>query len=580
MNNNYNNLDTSKLNYVVYCRKSSEGEDKQVQSLDTQIRELQEHAERNKLNIVKIISESKSAFKVGREGFNEMMSLIKSGKANAVLVIRANRISRNPIDAGYVISLMDEKKLLYIRTPNSTCYTSSSTDKMMIALELIFSKKDSDDKGDMVKEGQKTKALKGYPHGLASLGFLNDKTEEKGNRKWLVDDTRLKSIKTLLDMFLTGTYSAGKLYKYAVGELKLTTVKRKKTGGELIVLSRIYEILKDPIYAGFFFYGGVRYELEPKLPRLITEAQHQKIKQILAKKNIPKTQHHLTTYSGFISSEVGDFVGQDVKFQVICDCKLKFAYKHKTNCPKCGIDIDKMENPKYLGYVHYYNVKKKKAGLSCNTISDESITMEMINLFVGNLSFSEDVVSWSKKYIHEMKERELSHKILVNQRKEERKAEYQDKKAKSRAMFRDGKFSEEEYNEDISLLDRDYSDVNEITEQVDWYSRLMEIVDVSSRIATVLKSDNVQAKRSIISALGSNLVWDDKNLLIINKEEIDTIINGVKMVKSAYPMFEPKDYVVNKGSKEKTEPLDPAFSCLLPTYLLYRNDENVPTCKK
>ena len=71
---------------------------------------------------------------MGREGFNEMMSLIKSGKANAVLVIRANRISRNPIDAGYVISLMDEKKLLYIRTPNSTCYTSSSTDNLYAPL--------------------------------------------------------------------------------------------------------------------------------------------------------------------------------------------------------------------------------------------------------------------------------------------------------------------------------------------------------------------------------------------------------------------------------------------------------------
>ena len=102
--NNYNNLDTSKLKYVAYCRKSSEGEDKQIQSLPTQIREIGEHAKRNKLNIVETISESKSAFTIGRGGFNEMMKLIESGKANAILVIRANRISRNPIDAGNIIS--------------------------------------------------------------------------------------------------------------------------------------------------------------------------------------------------------------------------------------------------------------------------------------------------------------------------------------------------------------------------------------------------------------------------------------------------------------------------------------------
>ena len=290
----YNNLDTSKLNYIIYCRKSSEGEDKQVQSLETQLRELKEHAEKHGLNVIEIISESKSAHSTGRTGFDRMMELIRTGKANAILVIRANRISRNPIDAGYVISLMDEKKLLYIKTPNSTCYTTSSTDKMMIALELIFSKKDSDDKGDMVKEGQKTKALKGFPHGVATLGFLNDKSEEKGNRKWLVDKTRLNSIKILLEMFLTGTYSAGKLHKYAVEVLKLTTVKRKKLGGELITMSRIYDILKDPIYAGFFFYDGERYELDKSLPRLITEEQHIRIKNILARKNIPKTKTHET----------------------------------------------------------------------------------------------------------------------------------------------------------------------------------------------------------------------------------------------------------------------------------------------
>ncbi len=560
----YKNLDTSKLNYIIYCRRSSEeGEDKQVQSLETQLRELTEHAKKNNLKIVDIISESKSAFKVGREGFDKMMNLIRTGKADALLVIRANRISRNPIDAGYVISLMDEKRLLYIRTPNSTCYTSSSSDKMMIAFELIFSKKDSDDKGDMVKEGQKTKALKGLPHGIASLGFLNDKTEEKGNRKWMVDKPRLEAIKILMDMFLTGTYSAGKLHKYAVNDLKLTTVKRKKIGGELIAFSRIYTILKDPIYAGFFFYGGERYELDKSLPRLITEAQHIKIKNILAKKNIPKIKHHKTTYSGFITSDKNEFVGQDVKFQVICDCKKKFAYSSKTECPFCGVKIDKMENPKYLEYILHYNVKKKKAFERYKTISEEKIKEEIFKSIVNNLSFSEDIVKWSKKYIHEMKERELSEKITISQRKNERKVEFENKKAKLRSMYRDGKFTESEYEEDCTRLETEYADTNKNLEGVDWYSRLMEITDITESIATVLNSDDVEAKRRLLARLSSNLIWDEENLSIINQKEINALINGVKRLKSIYPKFEPKNYVVNKGSNEKTSEFSPVFSSLL-----------------
>jgi len=66
------------------------------------------------------------------------------------------------------------------------------------------------------------------------------------------------------------------------------------------------------------------------------------------------------------------------------------------------------------------------------------------DLFISNIAFSDTVVEWSKKYIHEMKAKEVSEKILINQRKEERKAEYQEKKARTRAMLRDGKFTQEE----------------------------------------------------------------------------------------------------------------------------------------
>ena len=33
-------------------------------------------------------------------------------------------------------------------------------------------------------------------------------------------------------------------------------------------------------------------------------------------------------------------MGVDVKFQLICDCKNKFAYRDKTHCPVCGISIE------------------------------------------------------------------------------------------------------------------------------------------------------------------------------------------------------------------------------------------------
>ncbi len=560
---NYKDINTSELNYVVYCRKSSEGEDKQIQSLETQLRELGEHAQRNNLKIVKVISESKSAFKVGRDGFNEMMNLIKSGQANAVLVIRANRISRNPIDAGYVISLMDEKKLLYIRTPHSTCYTASSSDKMMLAFELIVSKKDSDDKGDMVKEGLKSKALKGIPNGVATLGFLNDKTEEKGNRNWKVDEQRLWKIQKLFELFLTGTYSAGKLYLYAIRELKLNTVERKRSGGALIVISRIYDILKDPVYAGFFFQGGERYKLDTKLPRIITESQRDKVLQILSKRNIPKVQNHQATYSGFIQSDKNDFMGQDVKFQLICDCKNKFSYRNKECCPECDKKIDNLENPKYLIKSYYYNVRKKKSKISYKSIEESLITSKLKNYMDENLTFSNSLLDWSRKHIHELKDKEVSENILRKQDKERRKVEFEQKKRRMREMLRDQKVTDLEYKTDLEALISQYEDTNEKTEDVDWYSEMMEITDLIEEDKKVIENGTLEAKRSLLSRLGSNLVWNDEKLNIYSRKSINTLVEGIKGIKSQFPKFEPKNYVVDKSSNEKTDEFSPAFSMML-----------------
>lgn len=559
-----NNLDTSKLNYIMYCRKSSESEDKQVQSLDTQYRELTEYAKKNNLNIVKIIQESKSAFSVGRDGFNEMINSIKNKEANAILVVRANRISRNSMDSAETITLMDEKKLLYVRTPSSSCYTCFGNDKFMLGLEFIVSKKDSDDKGDSVIEGQTTKALKGYPHGVATLGFLNDKSEEKGNRKWLVDEDRIWKIEKLLKMFLTGTWSAGKLHRYAVNDLKLTTVKRRHTGGGFITLSRIYEILTDSIYAGFFYYGGERYELNKDLPRLITEAEHNKIKQLLARNNIPKTQHHDTPYAGFIKSDKGESMGVDVKFQLICDCKNKFAYRDKTHCPACGISIEEMENPKYLHKIYYYNVPKKKNQEKYKSVEINTIENQLKDLIENHLNFSDDLINWSKKYIYELRDKEVSEKVKMDKDREIRKEEYEIKKSKLRALLRDGKINDEEYDFDLKQLDKEYSDIKIENQNKNWFKGMTDILKIAEESKDIFNPESdIRAKKEILVKLGSNLVWNEEKLFIFNRKEIDILINGVKEAKAKNTKFEPKLNFDLQGLNEKTEPLNPVFSTML-----------------
>lgn len=83
------------IKYCLYARKSTEQEEKQILSIDSQIKEMLQIAEREGLNIVETKRESHSAKDSGqRDTFNEMVADIRSGKFNAILTWAPDRLSR------------------------------------------------------------------------------------------------------------------------------------------------------------------------------------------------------------------------------------------------------------------------------------------------------------------------------------------------------------------------------------------------------------------------------------------------------------------------------------------------------
>ncbi len=86
--------------YFIYCRKSSEDEERQILSIEAQLAELREFAKQNNLFVVKEYYESKTAKEPGREVFNFMMSEIEKGNASGILAWNPDRLARNSIDGG------------------------------------------------------------------------------------------------------------------------------------------------------------------------------------------------------------------------------------------------------------------------------------------------------------------------------------------------------------------------------------------------------------------------------------------------------------------------------------------------
>lgn len=71
--------------FFFYARKSTDEADRQVLSIEAQLTEVREYAQKESLAIVKEFIETKSAKQPGREIFEKMLAGIENGEANGIL---------------------------------------------------------------------------------------------------------------------------------------------------------------------------------------------------------------------------------------------------------------------------------------------------------------------------------------------------------------------------------------------------------------------------------------------------------------------------------------------------------------
>ena len=131
-------------------------------------------------------------------------------------------------------------------------------------------------------------------------------------------------------------------------------------------------------------------------------------------------------------------------------------------------------------------------------------------------------------------------------------------------MLRDEQITDEEYKADIIELNLEYGTVDKKRSQPDWFKEMNEIVDLTLCAKEIFDSDDIEEKRVVMSKLGSNLVWNEKELNVYNRKSIQKLIDGIKSIKQKHGEFEPKNFLANKGQKEKTELVNSVFSTMLP----------------
>ena len=127
------------MKYFIYCRKSSEEEDRQVLSIDAQLRELKEFAIKEKLTVVKVFTEAMTAKAPGRIVFNQMLQALRDGQADGIIAWNPDRLARNSKDGGEIIYLTDQGFIKDLRFP-TYFYDDSPHGKFNLSLAFGFSK--------------------------------------------------------------------------------------------------------------------------------------------------------------------------------------------------------------------------------------------------------------------------------------------------------------------------------------------------------------------------------------------------------------------------------------------------------
>jgi DNA invertase Pin-like site-specific DNA recombinase len=344
-------MEQEQIKYCLYARKSTEQEDKQALSIESQVKEMQVLAEREKLYIAEIKRESHSSKEVGqRPIYNEMINEIKQGKFTGILTWAPDRLSRNAGDLGAVVDLMDQKHLIEIRTYGQK-FTNNPNEKFLLMILGSQAKLENDNKMVNVKRGLRARVEMGLWPSVAPTGYLNH-PDRKKKCEVIVDELRATIIKQMFEKVAYDGWSGRKIFRWLIEDIRFKT-----KSGKPLTLSNIYIILKSTFYYGEFEYpkgGGNWYK--GKHEPIITKELYDLVKEKITNEHVDRASNK------------------------------EFAFTKLIVCGLCGSGIcadekfKKQKNGNIHRYVYYGCTKFKDKHCPCGYIKEEDLIEQLAGI--------------------------------------------------------------------------------------------------------------------------------------------------------------------------------------------------------
>lgn len=446
---------------------------------------------RDGLSIDQTFEESHSAKRPGRPVFNELVTAIEKGRINALLAWSPNRISRNAIDTGIIIDLMDREKLLEIRTPSQT-YRNTPNDEFLLGLFCGQAKLENDNKGIDVKRGLRTKVEQGIYPAPAPLGYMNDKFAERGNKTILPDPERFDLVRKMFDLMLTGRYTPPQILAIATDQWGFRTPR-----GNKMSRSNIYNIFTRPFYYGRFEYpvgSGTWYTGAHK--PMITEAEYHHIQFLLRGSPRPKARRE----------------------------RHQFPFRGPLRCGECRAmitaekKVKRQQNGNVHEYVYYHCTKRKDPTCSQSSIREEQLD-EKIEALLAEIEIPEPFRVWGLDYLASRRDVDIADRQRIADTLQRSIAACEKKIDVLIDLRVNGELTEQEFADRKLRLSEERDGLRQSIVRLESdpgtaVERADRLFSFAQHARSRFSKGDAQAKRAIFAELGSNLVLRDKKVIV------------------------------------------------------------------
>jgi DNA invertase Pin-like site-specific DNA recombinase len=191
----------------------------------------------------------------GRSGFARLVDAVAHGQAGAVLAVEVSRLARSSVDWQRLMSLCAVAQVPVI--DEQTIYDpADKDDKLLLDLKGTMSEAELHWLGLRMNGARQSKARRGELRFLVPTGY----EWREGRLALDPDEAVQRAIRVLFDRF-TVEPSAWAVVRWARRTGYLMPTRRWFSDGssqlewKLLGRSRLYEILRNPIYAGVYVYG-------------------------------------------------------------------------------------------------------------------------------------------------------------------------------------------------------------------------------------------------------------------------------------------------------------------------------------